>query len=144
MVTCAFAVTGRSEIANAALINRSFILLVPLDAAQFAYEADNASLPPGQFGDAGVTHSPQRTANPCLCASGTSVAGSVGEARSQPARPSARAQINYAGWTVFAAGSITGDDSKMFSPFGTKPNYTDMQQVSFVNANISFSACRRD
>ena len=24
--------------------------------------------------------------------------------------------------------------SKIFSPFGTKPNYTDMQQVSFDNA----------
>ena len=34
-----------------------------------------------------------------------------------------------------AAGSVTGDESKLFSPFGTKPNYTDMQQVSFDNAN---------
>jgi outer membrane porin, OprD family len=39
------------------------------------------------------------------------------------------------GWILFAAGSTTGDQSKMFSPFGTKPNYTDMQQVSFDNAN---------
>ena len=47
---------------------------------------------------------------------------------------SGRAQVTYVGWTLFAAGSITGDDSKMFSPFGSKPNYTDMQQVSFDNA----------
>jgi hypothetical protein len=47
---------------------------------------------------------------------------------------SAKVQVNYVGWTLFAAGSITGDESKLFSPFGTKPNYTDMQQVSFDNA----------
>ena len=47
---------------------------------------------------------------------------------------SAKVQMSYAGWTFFVAGSITGDDSKIFSPFGTKPNYTDMQQVSFDNA----------
>jgi hypothetical protein len=47
---------------------------------------------------------------------------------------SAKAQMVYAGWTLFVAGSITGDESKIFSPFGTKPNYTDMQQVSFDNA----------
>jgi outer membrane OprD family porin len=47
---------------------------------------------------------------------------------------SAKAQIAYAGWTAFVAGSVTGDESKLFSPFGTKPNYTDMQQVSFDNA----------
>jgi hypothetical protein len=47
---------------------------------------------------------------------------------------SAKVQMSYVGWTLFAAGSITGDDSKIFSPFGTKPNYTDMQQVSFDNA----------
>ena len=39
------------------------------------------------------------------------------------------------GWTLFVAGSITGDESKIFSQYGTKPNYTDMQQVSFDNAN---------
>lgn len=33
MVSCAFAATGRSEIANAALINRSFIFVVLSDAA---------------------------------------------------------------------------------------------------------------
>jgi outer membrane OprD family porin len=48
---------------------------------------------------------------------------------------SGKAQIAYAGWTAFVAGSVTGDESKLFSPFGTKPNYTDMQQVSFDNAN---------
>jgi hypothetical protein len=47
---------------------------------------------------------------------------------------SAKAQLNYVGWTLFVAGSITGDDSKIYSPFGTKPNYTDMQEVSFDNA----------
>jgi hypothetical protein len=47
---------------------------------------------------------------------------------------SAKVQVNYVGWTLFAAGSITGDESKLFSPFGSKPNYTDMQQVSFDNA----------
>ena len=40
----------------------------------------------------------------------------------------------YVGWTLFAAGSVTGDESKIYSPFGTKPTYTDMQQVSFDNA----------
>jgi hypothetical protein len=35
MVSCAFAVTGRSEIANAVLINRSLILLVLLDVASW-------------------------------------------------------------------------------------------------------------
>jgi outer membrane porin, OprD family len=29
---------------------------------------------------------------------------------------------------------LTGNESKIFSPFGTKPNYTGMQQVSFDNA----------
>jgi hypothetical protein len=42
--------------------------------------------------------------------------------------------MSYAGWTFFVAGSGTGDDSKIYSPFGSKPNYTDMQQVSFDNA----------
>jgi len=48
---------------------------------------------------------------------------------------SAKAQMFYAGWTLFVAGSVTGDGSKLFSPYGTKANYTDMQQVSFDNAN---------
>jgi len=34
----------------------------------------------------------------------------------------------YQGWIAFVAGSITGNGSKIYSPFGTKPNYTDMQQ----------------
>jgi hypothetical protein len=42
--------------------------------------------------------------------------------------------MSYVGWTLFAAGSVTGDGSKIFSPYGTKPNYTDMQQASFDNA----------
>jgi hypothetical protein len=47
---------------------------------------------------------------------------------------SAKAQMTYAGWTLFVAGSSTGDGSNIFSQFGTKPNYPDMQQVSFDNA----------
>jgi hypothetical protein len=47
---------------------------------------------------------------------------------------SVKAQMAYAGWTVFIAGSATGSESKIYSPYGTKPNYTDMQQVSFDNA----------
>jgi hypothetical protein len=52
----------------------------------------------------------------------------------QTFQASAKVQTAYAGWTLFAAGSVTGDQSKIFSPFGTKPNYTDMQQASFENA----------
>ena len=52
----------------------------------------------------------------------------------QTYQASAKVQMTYVGWTLFAAGSITGDDFKIFSPFGTKPNYTDMQQLSFDNA----------
>ena len=48
---------------------------------------------------------------------------------------SAKAQMLYAVWTLFVAGSVTGPESKLFSPYGTKPNYTDMQQSSFDNAN---------
>ena len=47
---------------------------------------------------------------------------------------SAKAQMTFMGWTLFGAGSITGDQQKIFSAYGTKPNYTDMQQVSFDNA----------
>ncbi|MET4387674.1 hypothetical protein ABIB73_003431 [Bradyrhizobium sp. F1.4.3] len=47
---------------------------------------------------------------------------------------SAKLQMVYAGWTLFAAGSATDSASAIFSPFGTKPNYTDMQQVSFDSA----------
>ena len=52
----------------------------------------------------------------------------------QTYQASAKVQMSYVGWTLFAAGSITGDGSKIFSPYGTKPNYTDMQQASFDNA----------
>ena len=48
---------------------------------------------------------------------------------------SAKAQLVYSGWTLFVAGSITGNESNIFSQYGTKPNYTDMQQSSFDNAN---------
>ena len=47
---------------------------------------------------------------------------------------SAKVQMMYAGFTLFVAGSITGDESQLFSQYGTKPNYTDMQQASFDNA----------
>ncbi len=52
----------------------------------------------------------------------------------QTYQASGKVQMTYMGWTVFVAGSITGDGQKINSPFGTKPNYTDMQQVSFDNA----------
>jgi len=48
---------------------------------------------------------------------------------------SAKAQMVYAGWTLFVVGSVTGNESKIFSQYGSKPNYTDMQQTSFDNAN---------
>ena len=48
---------------------------------------------------------------------------------------SGKGQMSYMGWTLFAAGSVTGAERNIVSPFGTKPNYTDMQQVSFDNAN---------
>jgi hypothetical protein len=53
----------------------------------------------------------------------------------QTSQASAKVQMTYAGWTLFVAGSSTGDQSKIYSPFGTKPNYTGMLQVSFDNAN---------
>jgi len=53
----------------------------------------------------------------------------------QTFQASAKLQTTYAGWTLFVAGSSTGGASSITSPFGTKPNYTDMQQVSFDNAN---------
>jgi hypothetical protein len=52
----------------------------------------------------------------------------------QTYQASAKVVMKYTGWTFFVAGSITGDGSKIFSPFGTKPTYTDMQQSSFDNA----------
>jgi outer membrane porin, OprD family len=53
----------------------------------------------------------------------------------QTYQASAKVQMSYEAWTAFAAGSATGDQQKIYSPFGTKPNYTDMQQASFDNAN---------
>ena len=47
---------------------------------------------------------------------------------------SAKVMMKYAGWTLSVAGAITGEGSQIFSPFGTKPTYTDMQQVAFDNA----------
>jgi len=47
---------------------------------------------------------------------------------------SAKVQMAYAGWTLFAAGSAMGDESKIYSPYGTRPNYTDMLQVAFEQA----------
>jgi|GEM_PF-1016146 len=52
----------------------------------------------------------------------------------QTYQASGKVQMMYMGWTVFVAGSSTGEGSQMYSPFGSKPNYTDMQQVSFDNA----------
>lgn len=53
----------------------------------------------------------------------------------QTYQASGKVQMAHMGWTSFVAGSATGDQSKIFAPFGTKPNYTDMQQISFDNAN---------
>jgi len=53
----------------------------------------------------------------------------------QTYQASGKVQMSYAGWILFAVGSITGNESKIFSPYGTKPNYDDMQQTSFDNAN---------
>ncbi len=47
---------------------------------------------------------------------------------------SAQVQMTYLGWIGFVAGSITGNGSQIYSPFGTQPNYTNMQQISFSNA----------
>ena len=57
------------------------------------------------------------------------------EVPSETYQASAKVQMTYAGWTLFVAGSITGVTAPRFSrQYGTKPNYTDMQQVSFDNA----------
>jgi hypothetical protein len=48
---------------------------------------------------------------------------------------SAKAQMHYAGWTLFVAGSITDRGSSLYTPFGSNPNYTAMQQLLFTNAN---------
>jgi hypothetical protein len=47
---------------------------------------------------------------------------------------SGKGQVKYQGWTAYVVGSATGNESGIFSPFGTKPNYTDMQQLSFDRA----------
>jgi len=52
----------------------------------------------------------------------------------QAYQASAKIQIYYARWTAFAAGFVTGCGSHIYSPFGSKPNYTDMQQTSFDEA----------
>jgi hypothetical protein len=52
----------------------------------------------------------------------------------QTYQASARVQTAYVGWTLFVAGSVTGHQS-MSSPFSNEPSYTNMQQVSFDNAN---------
>jgi hypothetical protein len=53
----------------------------------------------------------------------------------QTYQASAKVQASYVGWTAFAAGSATGNQQNMFLPFGTNPAYTNMQQVSFDDAN---------
>lgn len=45
-----------------------------------------------------------------------------------------RCRRSNAGFAVFVVSSATGDASKIYSLFGSKPNYTKMQQVSFDNA----------
>jgi hypothetical protein len=63
----------------------------------------------------------------------------------QTYQASGKGQVKYMGWTGFVVGSVTGNESGIFSPFGTKPNYTDMQQLSFdlagekaVGASVSY------
>ena len=53
----------------------------------------------------------------------------------QTYQASAKAQMLYAGWTLFLAGSMTGPGSSLHTPFGGNPNYTGMQQLLFDNAN---------
>lgn len=55
--------------------------------------------------------------------------------RSIPSRPRRRCRRSNTGFAVLVVGSATGDASKIYSPFGSKPNYTNMQQVSFDNAD---------
>ncbi len=47
---------------------------------------------------------------------------------------SAQVQMTYLGWISFVAGSVTGNGSQVYSPFGNQPNYTNMQQIAFSNA----------
>jgi hypothetical protein len=53
----------------------------------------------------------------------------------QTYQASAKAQTLYGGWTLFVAGSMTGPGSSLYTPFGSNPNYTAMQQLLFTNAN---------
>src|SRR4029078_312098 len=50
IVTCAFAVPERSEIANAVVINRAFILLILLDAAELVYRGRKRETGSDRFG----------------------------------------------------------------------------------------------
>ncbi|MGB7280252.1 MAG: hypothetical protein WBD15_21225, partial [Pseudolabrys sp.] len=50
IVTCAFAAPERSEIANAVLINRSFILLILLDAAELVSSGRKTETGSDRFG----------------------------------------------------------------------------------------------
>ena len=47
---------------------------------------------------------------------------------------SAEVEMVYTAWTLFVAGSITGNGSHIFSPFGIAPNYTNMLEASFSRA----------
>jgi hypothetical protein len=49
----------------------------------------------------------------------------------QTYQASAKVQVSHAGWTVFVAGSMNGDGSQIYSPYGFNPNYTNMQEASF-------------
>ncbi len=53
----------------------------------------------------------------------------------QTYQASAKVQMTYAGGLCSSRARLPAMSSKIFSPFGTKPNYTDMQQVSFDNAS---------
>ena len=48
---------------------------------------------------------------------------------------SVKAQMLYAGWTLFVVGSTTVQQSQTYAPFGTSPSYLEMQEVSFNSAN---------
>jgi hypothetical protein len=53
----------------------------------------------------------------------------------QTYQASGKAQLVYSGWTLFVAGSTTGEGASINMPFGSKPTYTTMQQISFDNPN---------
>ena len=46
----------------------------------------------------------------------------------QTYQASGKVLMTYKGWNLLVVGSVTGNQSGIFSPFGAKPNYTDMQQ----------------